>query len=101
MSRVGLDLVAQVVDMRPKEMHVLLRGVAPHLPQEFTVCDNVARLAHQDLQELKLGQGETHLLTAERHPSPGEVNEQGTSDQTAIRFQSGRRLGPAEAGPNS
>jgi hypothetical protein len=72
---VGLDLAAQVADVDPQNMHIII-AVAPHLPQQLMMGDDFACMRHKNFEQVIFGWRELDLFFTHHDQTAGEIHAQ-------------------------
>src|SRR6478752_9289742 len=63
----GVDLLAQVGDVKLDDVRLAAEVVVPHPVEDLRLGQHAPRVAHEVAQQLELGRGEVDLLAAAGH----------------------------------
>jgi hypothetical protein len=101
MARVVLDLAAQPVDVDVDRARLAGVVVAPHVFQQLVTGEDLARVTHEERQELEgLGFDRQRFAVAQQ-PMTGDVRLDAAQVDRGRRRARDRHLGPAEEGPDA
>jgi len=68
---VGFDLAAQVADVDPQDVHFAFVSCSPNLPEQVVMSDDLARVLHQQAQDVVFGGGQGDFVAAHSHHAAG------------------------------